>query len=359
MPLFDARTGRVLLTILVVAAVLAFIYAAGHILIAFLFSIFFAYLIDPLVCYAEPRVHTRGRAIAVVYVGFAIALALLGFLLGQRLAREAEHLAKTLPEMFQKFASGQIAWTIGSQHGWSYETQLRLERFLASHQQEMLDWAKRFAQHLAGLAKSAWWLVLVPILGVFFLKDGRGFADDIVGLVKSRRQQEFVDAVLGDIHIMLAHFIRAQLILAVLSGVVYTGALLVMRVPYAVALGAIGGALEFIPVVGPFVAALLILFVALATGYNHILLVLAFLGVWRIVQDYVNAPRIMGRHTELHPLLALFAVLSGAEIGGVVGVYLSIPIIASLRIVWRHWRAYMESPRPSDDEIIIPPSEVA
>lgn len=86
---------------------------------------------------------------------------------------------------------------------------------------------------------------------------------------------------------------------------------------------------------------------------------LAFLGVWRIVQDYVNAPRIMGRHTELHPLLALFAVLSGAEIGGVVGVYLSIPIIASLRIVWRHWRAYMESPRPSDDEIIIPPSEVA
>ena len=108
-------------------------------------------------------------------------------------------------------------------------------------------------------------------------------------------------------------------------------------------LGVVGGALEFIPVVGPLVAAIVIAFIALLTAYKHLLVLLIFLGAWRLVQDYVNAPRIMGRQTELHPLAALFGVLAGAEIAGVVGVYLSIPIMASLRIVWRHWRTYVDN----------------
>ena len=85
---------------------LAFIWGARETLIAFLFSIFFAYLVDPLVSYVQPRVKgSRGRAIAVVYLVFTAALALFGYLLGSRLAAEASHLAQTLPSLFQKFAS--------------------------------------------------------------------------------------------------------------------------------------------------------------------------------------------------------------------------------------------------------------
>jgi predicted PurR-regulated permease PerM len=61
------------------------------------------------------------------------------------------------------------------------------------------------------------------------------------------------------------------------------------------------------------------------------------------VQDYVNAPRIMGQRVELHPLAALFAVLVGGEIAGVIGVYLSIPIMATLRILWKRYQRYEES----------------
>jgi predicted PurR-regulated permease PerM len=98
--------------------------------------------------------------------------------------------------------------------------------------------------------------------------------------------------------------------------------------------------MEFIPVVGPLVAAVSIMGVAFLSGYSHLLWLLAFLGVWRLIQDYVNSPRIMGARVELHPLAALFGVLVGAEIAGVVGVYLSIPVIATLRIVWRRWERY-------------------
>ena len=103
--------------------------------------------------------------------------------------------------------------------------------------------------------------------------------------------------------------------------------------------------MEFIPVVGPLVAALLIIGVALLMSYPHWLVLLVFLGGWRMVQDYVISPRIMGRSMELHPLAAIFGVLAGGEIAGVLGIYLSIPVMASLRIVWRRWRLYAEKRR--------------
>jgi predicted PurR-regulated permease PerM len=82
--------------------------------------------------------------------------------------------------------------------------------------------------------------------------------------------------------------------------------------------------------------------VALLMSYQHLLLLAVFLGSWRLVQDYVTLPRIMGERMQLHPLAAIFGVLAGGEIAGVIGVFLSIPIMASLRIVWRRWRIYVE-----------------
>jgi len=118
-----------------------------------------------------------------------------------------------------------------------------------------------------------------------------------------------------------------------------------MGVPYALVLGAAGGMMEFIPVVGPLVAAIMILAVALLMGYAHWLVLLIFLIAWRLVQDYLISPRIMGESLELHPLAAIFGVLAGGEMAGVLGVYLSIPVMASLRIVWRRWRLYAEKKR--------------
>ena len=154
-----------------------------------------------------------------------------------------------------------------------------------------------------------------------------------------------MEGVIADMNQMLAHFIRAQLTLAALSLVFYTSLLGIMRVPYALVLGTAGGVMEFIPVVGPLVAALLIVGVAVLMTYKHWLILGLLLGVWRLIQDYVISPRVMGEKMELHPLAAVFGVLAGGEIAGVLGVYLSIPIMASLRIVWRRWQLYSEKKR--------------
>jgi predicted PurR-regulated permease PerM len=63
--------------------------------------------------------------------------------------------------------------------------------------------------------------------------------------------------------------------------------------------------------------------------------VLVFLAVWRLLQDYVNAPRIMGESLEISPVVQILAVLSGGEMAGVVGALVSVPAVATLRILWR------------------------
>jgi predicted PurR-regulated permease PerM len=125
-------------------------------------------------------------------------------------------------------------------------------------------------------------------------------------------------------------------------------------VPYGLVLGVLGGLMEFIPVVGPLVAAALIFGVAFLSNYPHLLILPLFLAAWRLIQDYVNAPRIMGTRVQLHPLAVLFGVLVGAEIAGVVGVYLSIPVIATLRIVWRRWERYEQLQRDGGPQAVKP-----
>jgi predicted PurR-regulated permease PerM len=149
---------------------------------------------------------------------------------------------------------------------------------------------------------------------------------------------------LKDLNDMLAQFIRAQLILAGFTFLAYSSALGTMQVQYWLVLGTAGGMLEFIPVVGPLTAAALIIVVSILTG-SHWLAVMIFLGIWRLIQDYVISPRVLGKSTELHPLAAIFGVLAGGEIAGILGIYLSIPVMASLRIVWRRWRLYAEKRR--------------
>jgi predicted PurR-regulated permease PerM len=345
MSLIDTRTTRVLITVLFFTLVLAFLYVTRHTLEVFLFAIFFAYLMDPAVSRVEKLLHGRGRAIAVIYLVLIILLTSFFFFVGPNLGRQAARFGETVPTLLKKIGSGEIAKQIGEKHGWSKPTSDTVASFLQKHNPELEALARGIGLRIAEVAKNIWLIVLVPILAIFFLKDGRNFSSIFLSMVQTRPQREFMEGVLDDLNQMLAHFIRAQLTLAALSLMVYTAFFEIMRVPYALVLGTAGGMMEFIPVVGPLVAALLIMSVTLLTGFPHWLTIGLFLALWRLILDYVLSPRIMGEQMELHPLAAIFGVLAGAEMAGMLGVYLSIPVMASLRIFFRRWRIYAEKKR--------------
>ena len=145
------------------------------------------------------------------------------------------------------------------------------------------------------------WIVLVPILAIFFLRDGRQFSATLLHTFSESNQRRFLRLIMTDLDVMLAHFIRAQLILAGISLVVYSVVLTALRFPYALALGFAAGAMEFIPVVGPLVAALAIVFVGFLTAYPHLWLLILFFALWRVVQDYVSISASDGRNAGIAP----------------------------------------------------------
>jgi len=340
--LADSRTARVLVTVLLFALGLGFLYVTRETLVAFLFAIFFSYLMSPLVAHLERLLKGRGRAIAVLYL-LLIALVILFFVVvGPKVTREGGRLGQALPGLLNELSSGDLTKRLGREHGWSGASVTAIDSFLKNHQKDITDLAQRVGLRTADVAKQAWLLFVVPLLSIFFLKDGRAFSEFLLSSVQSRPQREFLENVLNDLNRMLAHFIRAQLTLAALTLIVYSSFLAIMGVQYALVLGTLGGVLEFVPVVGPLVAALTIITVAVLMSYKHWLILIIFFVLWRLVQDYVSSPRIMGESMELHPLAAIFGVMAGGEIAGIVGIYLSIPVMASLRIVFRRWRLYTE-----------------
>lgn len=333
--LWDPKTARVLFTALLFILVLAFLRAARETLTLFLFAILFAYFLAPPVGFLQRPLHGRTKAILVVYVLLGLVLAGLGFIVGPRIADEARQLTSSLPSLLDRLGSGQLVAQLGQHYHWDQTRVNTVQGFLISHRADFLAYGKVAGAQVAAPAAKIWWLILIPILSLFFLNSGESIAKSTVALGRSDQEQTLIGGLLNDVNVMLGSYIRSQVILAGLTLIAYTLVLSLLRVPYAFILGPIAGFLEFIPVVGPAVAAASVLLIAVLAGYPHAIWVLLFLGIWRLLQDYVNAPRIMGQSLEINPLLQIFSVLAGAEIAGVVGALISVPVVATLRIIGR------------------------
>lgn len=344
MRLLDKTTLRILFTVLAVVSLLAFMYLARKPLLTFLFAMLFAYLLDPLIALLQRWTHcSRGIAIAVVYVVLLAGLLTVGLAVGPRVLEEGRHLSDAAPELYNKVASGSIAFQVGRARGWSIHTQAVLQQFIAGHRDGVLATIRAQSSNATEIASNALWLILVPILAIFFLKEKSRFGRSIQSLLDNRQNRRLLGAVMSELDAMLSHFVRAQLYLAAISGAVYIVTLTLMRVPYSLALGTLGGLLEFIPFVGPLVTAVVILTVSFGLNYGHLAMVVVFLLVWRGLQDYLISPRILGGRVEVHPLAAIFGILAGGEIAGVAGIYFAVPVMAGARILWNQWRRHVDA----------------
>ncbi len=346
--LWDARAARVFATALIFTVVIIFLKAARETLTLFLFAILFAYFLEPAVGWLVKPMRGRAKAILVVYIVLIGVLVGVGFIAGPSIADESKQLAMSLPSLLDRLGSGELIQSFGRAHHLRPAVINQVQTFLVSHRTEILGYGKIIGAKIAEPIQHIWWLILIPILSLFFLKQGFEIADGAVDLGRSRTERGMIRGLLDDINVMLGSYIRAQIILAGLTLVSYLIVLSLLRVPYAVILSPIAGFLEFIPVVGPAIAAVSIVLIALLSGYSHVLWLVLFLGIWRLTQDYVSAPRIMGKSLEINPLLQIFAVLAGGEMAGVVGALIAVPVAATLRIFGRRLRRSDDgTPSPS------------
>jgi predicted PurR-regulated permease PerM len=172
------------------------------------------------------------------------------------------------------------------------------------------------------------------VLAFFLLKDAGSIRRIIViGLPFRLRSHRLFE----DLNGMLAAYVRAPLLACALVGTLCGIGFALIGVPYAVLLGVLAGALEFIPMVGPFLLAIVACAAAALHAPTTALWTLGFLATLRVIEDYVIYPRLIGRGLELHPLAVIIGVMAGAELDGVAGMFLAVPVVATMTVVWRHW----------------------
>ncbi len=344
---FDVRAARYTWTAVCVVLLVGLVYVIRQTLAIFVIALLFAYLLWPLVKFLDRRLPGRPRvmALTIVYLSLVGILLVAGITIGSRVVQQADALAARLPQLLTKYQAPAGTADTSAAPFSKAAIVAKVQEQLAHHSKDMLSILPNAALGVIKRAGNLLFVILVPILSFFFLKDGREIRDNVIGFFAKGTRRDTVERIAADLHLLLAQYMRALVLLGTITFIAYATFFTVMGIPYGILLAAVDFPLEFIPMVGPFTGAGIILLVAGISGSPHLLAILIFLIAFRLFQDYVVSPHLLSSGMKIHPLVVIFGVLSGGALAGVAGSFLSVPVLATLRVVYRNLLA-KSSPEP-------------
>ncbi len=324
-------------------AVLAFLYAVRGVLLPFVLGIAIGYLLDPVADRLERLRLPRAVAALITLVGFFL---LGGVLLGAfwpLFKAQFMGLLAALPGLFARLEAlyrDVLANWAGQLQEWGIAASGRdlggtlLAEFggrLSILAQEVLLSGMALL-NLLGL------LLITPVVAFYLLKDWDRIMAGILALLPQGWRGRWL-AMAGDVDRVLSGFVRGQLLVMAADAVLYAAGWLAVGLPYALVLGLLAGLLAIVPFLGPLLALLTALAVGFGSWGADPLLLAAVVGVFFLVQGIegsILSPRLVGSQVGLHPVLVLFAVFAGGELGGILGVFLAVPVAAVVLVLLRH-----------------------
>ncbi len=342
-------TLEALAVVLGAALALWTLHKLASVLLLLVLALFFAYVVAPLVSLARRPLMWRGRsrslplpaAIGLVYLLIFGSLAAATWLVLPVVGDQFSDLASEAPAYVAKAQAKIQAWQRFERAHLSHGMQ---DAVNAAIEQSTKGAAAAVQSGLLPLLAAVLgylpWLVLVPILALFLLKDAEVFRQAALRAFPVGRARWRGNDFFEDVNATLAAYVRAQIVACLIVGAACGTGFALIGVPYAVVLGIAAGIAEFIPLAGPLAIAAIAILLAATHSWGEALATFAFLAILRILEDYVVYPRLIGRGIDLHPVAVILAILAGAEIGGLAGIFLSIPAVAVLSIAVRHWREH-------------------
>ena len=298
---------RVIFIILAVFALLWILRAITGVILLIVLSVFFAYLIAPLVEFVHRPFQLRGRehlmprvvAIAIVYLVLFGSLGLALYFLLPQIGTQISEFAKQAPAYF----TSARARTEGLKDLYArYQIPITARDAINKNITHVIETIGAYTTEGLGnffIASIGYvpWLVLIPILAFFLLKDADSFRRSALQMLPRGRWRWRGDEFFQDVNSTLAAYIRAQLIACLMIGAICSVAFFLMGVPYSLVLGILAGLLEFIPLVGPLTLAIIAALIASFYSLNLAIGVVVFLGVLRMA-DFIVRPECL-RHASL------------------------------------------------------------
>jgi predicted PurR-regulated permease PerM len=324
-----------LATIVAVAVVLEVIWIARHVLTWILISLFLALALNPAVEWLQRRgIKRRGWATAITYVVALGVIVAIGLTFVPTLVNQVNDFVQKLPDYAHDITHGQ------GRLGF-LETKYHIQERIES---AVKDGGATKVLGLSGVAVSVAKGVITIVVATvtilfmtfFMLLEGPKWVERFYGLLPERSRPRW-RKVGSDVYRTVGGYVTGNLLISLIAGGLTTLVLLIMGVPYAVALGLIVAILDLIPLAGATIAAILIGIVAFLHSIPAGIVVVVFFVVYQQVENHLLQPVIYGRTVQLSPLAVLISILIGAELAGILGALGAIPVAGSIQVLIVDW----------------------
>jgi putative permease len=335
------RVNRWKLASLISLLVFSFIIliTVENLLVSALLAFVISYTAGPAVNFLERQGVGRTLATAGTFLVFGLVLTCAGFWLfpyfGQTLAalqsdmpRYISGVGRFITELETKLHSFS-----GPLSGFDVTARVEIQ---------LTQWTQDFFDRLPGFLKTCVTvMVLGPFLAFFMVKDGRSVMNMILGLVPNQLFEPAL-SLIHQINFQIGQFVRARILESVIVGLVTGIGLLLISFPYAVLLGVFAGITNFIPYLGPIMGAVPAFAIALVNGHTG--LEVFFVALVYVVAQLIDAgfliPLMVARIVDLHPVTVIVVIIAGAQVMGILGMIISIPVASTLKVtlstIYRH-----------------------
>ncbi len=344
-----------------IGVVLWIVWVSRRVLIWTFVSAFLAVALHPAVGAFQRRgIHRRGAAAAVVYVLMLAVIGGVGALLIPTLVNQVNDLVDAAPGYVQDLTHGR--GPLGFLET-KYHVVERVQDAvkgngsgrLAGGATAALDVTRSVITFVAGV-------VTIAFMTFFMLLEGEAWKDRFIALLPAKAQPR-AQHMASEIARTIGGYVSGNLFISVIAGFSVTIVLLVVGVPFALALGLLVAILDLIPLAGATLGAIIVTLVALTHSLTAALVVLGFFIVYQQLENHLLQPIVYGRTVQLSPLAILVSVLVGAEVAGVIGALGAIPVAGTIQIVISDWLQHRRPPPPDDGvpetAVELPPSAEA
>lgn len=302
----------------------------------FFLAFVLAYLLNPLVEWFERFRLSRNKSIAIVFTMIVVVLATTVFLILPTIYNELSKLAVILPNTIQSITE-KIAGFREQFKATGLPSRVAsvLDQHLGQGEQIVADRLNSFLLNLPNVLSTMTLYVLSPVIAIYFLADWKVLGEGFFRLIPQRGRMEW-KRLWQDINHVIRQFVRGDLVVAVIVGVLIGIGVKLVGMEYALLIGLICGAFDLIPYFGPVLGAIPSVLLALTKSPVMALKVALIILLVQQLEGNVISPKLMGDSVGLHPLWVIFALLACGELAGFWGMFLAVPLAAVIRVVFKH-----------------------
>lgn len=319
--------------LLLVVIFVWFMYMDRAILTPFVLAAIFAYIFNPVVNFFSNRIKLpRTLSVLIIYLFLMAIVVLISVFITKRIVDESVEL-KGYVATLAKTTKTQINALPDYARPFAQEGAVALEK------SRIFAPASVFSLFPQAISRIISFFIFL-FASFYFLKEGSTLMNKFLNYMPNKNRVD-IEIVLRKMNKVFGGYLRGQLFLVVLVSLILYIALAILGVKFALVIAVFSGFAEIVPIIGPITAGAVASLVVLLTGTSNFPLtpiqgaavVVAIYFIARQLEDYFVIPQVMGRITELHPLIILFAVISGGHIWGAIGLILAVPIAGAIKIL--------------------------